>query len=136
MEITYNEQIEALVNYALIDTTNRNRIVRFDKINDSKLIAINDNEIIDVSGFNRVIDIYGIKHTFKKHGNSITEEKRGQIAITKEDFLLIPQIVLTENVQYSGKNKIGKDCLTYEKEIDETIYYYVEEIRKGRKELQ
>lgn len=135
MEIAYNEQIENLVNYALFDATNRNRIVRLDKINESTFIAISNSEIMDISGFTRVIDIYGIKHTFKKHGNAITEAKRGQIAINKEDFVLIPQIVWTENVHYSGKNKIGKHCLTYEKEIDETIYYYIEEIREGRKEL-
>ena len=88
MEITYNELIDDLVNYALIDKTNRNRIVRFDKISETTFIAISNSVMIDMSGFTRVIDIYGIKHTFKKHGNVITEAKRGQIAITKEDFFI------------------------------------------------
>lgn len=39
-----------------------------------------------------------------------------------------------ENVIYAGKDKLGNDCLLYEAVIRNT-YYYVEEIRKGKKEL-
>jgi phage-Barnase-EndoU-ColicinE5/D-RelE like nuclease3 len=36
---------------------------------------------------------YGVNHAIKKHGNPKTEESRGQVAITEQDFELIPQIV-------------------------------------------
>ena len=132
--MTNQEEIAALVDFALTDKTNKNRVVRFGEIDDLQAIAIHDKTEIDVSGYTRIIDVYGVKHTFIQHGNPTTEAKRGQIAVTKEDFLLIPQIVLTENIIYSGKNKIGKDCLLYEAIIND-IFYYVEEIREGRKEL-
>jgi hypothetical protein len=47
---------------------------------------------------------------------------------------LIPQIVSSENIIWVGKNKLGRDCLLYEAIIDE-VFYYVEEIRVGRKGL-
>ncbi len=134
IQMTNQEEIEALIQFALTDTTNKNKVVKLGEIDALQAIAIENKTELNVSGYTRIIDVYGVKHTFKNHGDPITEAKRGQIAVTKEDFLLIPQIVLTENIIYSGKNKIGKDCLLYEAIIND-IFYYVEEIREGRKEL-
>ena len=89
---------------------------------------------IDLTGYTRVIDKSGINHTIKNHGNEKKEQSRGQIAITNEDFELIPEIIKSENVIYSGKNDLGKDCLLYEAHIGSLIFY-IEEIRTGRKQL-
>ena len=62
------------------------------------------------------------------------EAKRGQIAITEEDFELVPIIVKSQNIIHVSKNKIGNDLILYEAIIKDT-FYYVEEVRKGRKEL-
>lgn len=85
-------------------------------------------------GFKRIIDKFGINHTLKHHGNVDIENRRGQIAITEEDFELVPQIVKSQNIIHVSKNKIGNDIILYEAIIKDT-FYYVEEVRKGRKEL-
>lgn len=85
-------------------------------------------------GFKRIIDKFSINHTLKSHGNVEIEKMRGQIAITEEDFELVPQIVQSQNIIHVSKNKIGNDILLYEAVINDT-FYYVEEVRRGRKEL-
>lgn len=85
-------------------------------------------------GFKRVIDKFGINHTLKQHGNIKKEQLRGQIAITKKDFELVPLIAVSNNIIHVSKNKFGNDIILYEAIIKNT-FYYVEEVRKGRKEL-
>jgi hypothetical protein len=85
-------------------------------------------------GFKRIIDKFSINHTLKNHGNVEIENKRGQIAITDVDFELVPQIVKSQNIIYVSKNKMGNDLILYEAILNDT-FYYVEEVRKGRKEL-
>ncbi len=131
---SFIEEIEILFDFAQNSISNKNQVVKFGKIDDIQAALIFEKTEIDIKGYQRVIDVYGIKHALKQHGNEQQEEKRGQIAIKKEDFLLIPQIVTSENVIWAGKNRIGKDCLLYEAIIDD-IFYYVEEVRIGRKEL-
>lgn len=89
---------------------------------------------LDVSGFERVLDNYGVRHTMKRHGNEKTEAKRGQIAVTFEDFDLIPLITSRpDSVFQDGKNKVGRDVIVFTKLIDGIGYRHVEEIRpKGK----
>ena len=89
---------------------------------------------LNVNGYKRIIDNYGVLHTLKNHGNVKLEESRGQIAITENDFTKIPSIVKTDNIIYSGKDRLGNDIILYEKKIG-VVYYYIEEIRVGRKVL-
>ena len=46
----------------------------------------------------------------------------------------MPQIVKSQNIIHVSKNKLGNDIILYEAIIKDT-FYYVEEVRKGRKEL-
>ena len=72
---------------------------------------------LNVNGYKRIIDNYGVLHTLKNHGNVKLEESRGQIAITENDFTKIPSIVKTDNIIYSGKDRLGNDIILYEKKI-------------------
>lgn len=88
----------------------------------------------DVNGFTRVIDNYGVRHTIKQHGNAAKEAKRGQIAVTLEDFGKIGLITATpDDVFADGKNKIGRDVIVFTKVIDGIGYRHVEEIRGKNK---
>jgi hypothetical protein len=80
------EEIEALLVFAFSDETNKNKVVKFGKISDEQANLIMEKTELNVEGYNRIIDVYAIKHTFRQHGNPQTEAKRGQIAIVKEDF--------------------------------------------------
>ena len=82
----------------------------------------------------RVLDNYGVRHTIKQHGNPTQEAKRGQIAVTLEDFEKIVLITSQpDNIFADGRNKIGRDVLVFVKVIDGIGYRHVEEIRGKHK---
>ncbi|MBI3398887.1 MAG: hypothetical protein HY026_06625 [Deltaproteobacteria bacterium] len=88
-----------------------------------------------MTGYKRVIDNYAIRHAMNEHGDPKTEEPRGQIALTKEDFQRIPDIVENpDKVESAGKSALGLDVIRYIKK-DNGIIYHIEEIRKGRRHV-
>jgi hypothetical protein len=81
------------------------------------------------------IDIYAIKHIFKEHGDIKREEARGQIAIQDEDILLLVDVLQEPDLIFSsGKNKLGKDTITFVKMINNK-YLVVQEVRDGKKTI-
>ena len=89
---------------------------------------------IDVAGFTRILDNYGVRHTIKQHGDPAKESRRGQVAVVLNDFGLIPLVTaLPDNVFADGKNKIGRDVIVFVKVIDGIGYRHVEEIRGKHK---
>lgn len=77
---------------------------------------------IDLSGYNRVIDNYSIKHILIRHGNEKQEAKKGQIAITLDKFELIPKVLNNpDEITVVGKNKIGNNVIKYTKKINDII---------------
>lgn len=97
---------------------------------------IRDLTGIDVSDFKHALDVLGIKHTFRKHGNPQTETPRGQIAVTDDDFALIPEIVGSpDNIEKGILTKRNRlQTIIYSKKLDGNVYY-VETIREGKKRL-
>jgi hypothetical protein len=84
--------------------------------------------------FTRVLDNYGVRHTMKQHGDPARELKSGQLAVTFEDFGLIPLITgEPDNVYADGKNRIGRDVIVFAKVINGIGYRHVEEIRGKHK---
>lgn len=132
--MTKKEAIRKLVKAAIENKKINNKAVSLGVIKETQASLIKAKAEIDVKGYKRIIDISAIKHTLKKHGNPKTELHRGQIAVTEKDFEKIPLIVKSKNIIYSGKNKIGRDCLLYEAKIG-NIFFYIEEIRTGKKQL-
>lgn len=89
---------------------------------------------IDLTGFTRAIDNYGVNHTLGHHGNAKTEAARGQIALTDEDFGYIPLVLSDpDTVEHAGKNGIGRDVIRYTRRVNGVIAY-VEEVRTGKRE--
>jgi hypothetical protein len=129
-----NKEIKELVDFAINSKSAVNKKVNISTISVLEAKTLKAKTNLDLSGYTRIIDKFGINHTLKEHGNEKTERPRGLIPVTKEDFEFIPEIVKSENVIYSGKSKLGLDCLLYETIIDD-IYYYIEKVRKGKKEL-
>ncbi len=82
------------------------------------------------------LDVSGTRHAIKEHGQPKTEEPRGQIAITDGDFEKIPEVIYSyDDVSFTGKNKIGRETITYKKSFNDGTIMYVEEIRDKRKTL-
>lgn len=89
---------------------------------------------LDLTGFDRMLDNYGIRHTLKQHGSSTREAARGQIAVALIDFGLIDLITSEPDaVFHGGRNKIGREVLVFTKLIDGIGYRHVEEVRSRRK---
>jgi hypothetical protein len=127
-------EIKQLVEFAKNSKSPENSKLEIGIIDEFEAELIQIKTGFKLRGFKRIIDKFGINHTLKNHGNSTIENKRRQIAITEEDFELVPETVKSQNIIHVSKNKIGNDIMLYEAIINET-FYYVEEVRKGRKEL-
>ena len=103
------------------------------ELSEKQIAQINEHLDINLEGFRRVLDNSGVLHCFKEHGDKIKEEARGQIAITKEDFEKIIEVVENpDKIQSLGKNRLGKEIILYEKEYD-YILCYVESVRESKK---
>lgn len=132
--MTRLEQINALIFFSKTAPKNENRIVKLGQLKPHEVKRIQDITGFNLEGYERIVDRFAVGHTLKVHGDQEGEALRGQIAVTEADFLKLPRIIKSENIIYAGKNKRGQDCLLYEATIG-NIFYYVEEIRKGRKQL-
>ena len=110
----------------------RRTVTIIGKVGNAELIL--EKTGMDVAGFTRVLDNYGVRHTIKQHGDQVKESRRGQVAVVLNDFGLIPLITAQpDNVFADGKNKIGRDVIVFVKVIDGIGYRHVEEIRGKHK---
>lgn len=75
---------------------------------------------------------YGVRHTLKKHGDPIAEARRGQIAVTAEDFGLLTTFTdFFDDAWHDRRSKLGREVLVFTKEIDGVGYWHAAEIRAG-----
>lgn len=90
---------------------------------------------VDVDdSYKHVIDNNAIRHALKNHGGK-SEEKRGQIPITDEDFGRLEDIVSNYDRIDVESGKRGNDNIIYSKSYEDGTTIFVEEKRVGRKEL-
>ena len=125
---------EAIVSFAreAMHIADRRTILQLGKVTNALLIL--EKTGLNVAGFTRVLDNYGVRHTIKQHGNAAKESRRGQIAVTLQDFEKIALITSQpDNIFADGKNKIDRDVLVFVKVIDGIGYRHVEEIRGKHK---
>lgn len=113
------KRIIKLVEDSIIDTSKNNLFFDF------ALVKVQDASILkqltaqNFIGYRHTLDSSGIIHSLK-HAN-----------ITMSDILLIPYIINSYDVMGVG---IKEGTIVYKKQIVNE-YFYVEEIRKGRKKL-
>lgn len=88
------------------------------------------------SEYNHIIDRSSINHVIRKHSDKESEDNRGQIAITEQDFERIPEILNNpDDIVGGSQTKAGLEAITYIKEIEDGSFIYLEEVRTGKKEL-
>lgn len=137
--VNFDEALDRLFKSATETIVTFNK-VKYGEISDkqaekAKKSARKHNIKLDITGFGKVIDSEAIRHMMNEHGNPAKEKARGQIAITKDDIVRIPEIAANpDSIEYAGKTRKGQDLLLYTKRINGEIYYY-EEVRTGQKEL-
>ncbi|MDR3243276.1 MAG: DUF1073 domain-containing protein [Elusimicrobiota bacterium] len=80
---------------------------------------------IDISGKEQKLTKSDIRHIYIQHGNPTKEAKRGQIAITADDLLLIPHITKNfDSVSLELEKSESRNVLKYKKKIEGTYYFY------------
>ncbi|MDZ7934825.1 MAG: hypothetical protein U5M51_07665 [Emticicia sp.] len=85
---------------------------------------IKDITDLDVSNHWVCIDNYGILHALEQHGSPISEAKRGQIALEKEDFFRMLEVFLyPEEIILVGKTShTQKPILQFIRQIEDKVY--------------
>lgn len=74
---------------------------------------------INVTNYNISLKTDAIRHIMNNHTNSNRENSRGQIPITSDDILNIPDIINNyDTIKKSGTTEQNKDTITFEKNID------------------
>ncbi len=118
------QQIIALYEKCLDTTEPFHTKIDICKVPDYLAQLVIETTTIDIANYMITIDNYGISHTLLQHGNPISEAKRGQVAIEKEDFIkwidvvLQPdKIVLLENTKRSNLPQIQFEKVIENKKI-------------------
>ena len=85
---------------------------------------------LDIHGHWVCIDNFGILHTLEQHGNPLTEARRGQIAIEKEDFIKFIDVFLQpDEVKLAGATKRTNLPLIQFMKIIEDKKFVIKELR-------
>ena len=128
--------ITEFVTSSLTNKNNKQLKFLINEIENNEISKILNLVNLNLAGYSHILDNFGILHTFKKHGDIKSEALRGQIAIETYDFAQIPIIISDADEISSGeKNNKGNILIKYTKAIDGIKYFYVAEIRTGRKEI-
>ena len=126
-DMTVNDKILSVIQAAINDEKKGADLFAVDE----KFAQLCKNELnLDISGFSHYIYSDDVRHLIKRHGQGSKDRN----SITNQDFLLIPIIQKEYDKIWVSKTKQGLDAITYVKEIIDE-YYYVEEIRTGKKKL-
>ena len=100
---------------------------------DEELMKLAASHGIDLNGFKHVIETSGIQHSENRHG----KQSKDREPLSLEDYLLVPFIIRNRDkvsISTSKSKRHEMGIVVYEKLIGSN-YYYVEEIRTGKKSL-
>lgn len=130
----YKEEIQQVIEKAKNNPNERQKIVigKVSKDLEEKAKANG----FDIAGYEHNLDVSGTRHAIKTHGNDKKESSRGQIAITDEDFIKIPDVVYhPDNISFGEYDVKDTPLIKYSKKFEDGTVIYVEEIRTRQKTL-
>ena len=105
------------------------------KLTDEQVKQIKEKTGLDLNGYERIVDNFGLQHIIKQHGIPKEEANRGQIHVTPKDLEKIKEITSDpDEIQLLTKSKRGGVVIQFIKRIG-NLFFYHEEIRTGKKEL-
>ena len=126
-KIPFSELVE------LIGTSCDYKFCIIDENIDDGLLELAAKHDIDLAGYKHVIETTGIQHSVNRHGGRSNDRE----PLSLEDYLLIPFIIRNRDkvsVSTTMTKRHEAIVLVYEKQIG-LEFYYVEEIRTGKKSL-
>ncbi len=91
---------------------------------------------LDIEGYKHVIDGSAVRHVINRHGNEQIEVSRGQLPVRDADLDRIPEVIDSPDIVLLGTLTKGlKDQIGFVKRLDDGTTLYLEEVRRGRKQL-
>ena len=88
---------------------------------------------LDISGLSHEVTNYFVNHSINRHGNAKTERAQGQVAITRADFDLIPDIVKNPDLTVLNIKHNQIIFIAYSKKFDDWTAIYYEEVLNSKK---
>lgn len=81
---------------------------------------------VNIAGARKLINVYGIRHALKRHGNHTLEQLDNQIGLQDSDFNLIPGILSNpDSVQRGTDTNRGNKVLKFIKIINGHTYIVI-----------
>ncbi len=89
-----------------------------------------------VASFVVVLENGTARHTLRHHGDIAAEAKRGQIAVTEDDLVLMPQLLCEfDTVESADVTKQGTPQARFRKRIGAVDYEVFVEVRRAAKQI-
>jgi hypothetical protein len=130
----YKSSLEPLIKSAK-ESKNEHKTSKIGNVQDWLAKEASSNGV-NIDGYQHSIDTSAIRHILNRHGDVVSERKRGLVAVTHEDIASIPEIIATpDKVVFGAKNKRNQDLIVYLKTMPDGSTIYIEEVRGGKKEL-
>ncbi len=123
------ETISNLFDFAFNNPLNQLLRIDLGEVNGNLSNFIAEKTGIITCGAVFSMDNYAILHTITEHSNEKMEAQRGQVAVNKNSFSKLLEIIASPDVvKYAGKNIFGNDVVVFDKQLD-NLYFAVWEIR-------
>ena len=134
--ITTFQEAVSFVKNALSNKQNVDRAY-LGKVPDAVAQTIQKATGLDIRGFGVMMNGNDVRHIMKDHGDILTEQTRGQVAVTADDIARIPDILSSpDRVYLSGETDTkGRKVLVFEKQIGDK-YISIQGISDGKQVLQ
>ena len=112
-----------ILNFINISKKSSNDKLYYGKIDSTLALKIYSSINLYLKDYNFSLQRNSLKHIFNHHGIHTKENKRGQIKIIAEDFILLPKILNNyDKIYLSHKVECNNISFVIEKEIDNIIY--------------
>jgi hypothetical protein len=123
-------EISALYDECLAIKTPFHRKLDLFIVPENLALKVQEATGIDINGLWVCIDNFGIIHTLEQHGNPISEARRGQIAVEKEDFERFLDVFLfPDEIKLAGVTKrTNLPLIQFIKEIEHKTFV-IKEVR-------
>ena len=92
---------------------------------------------MDVDSFDYALDPSAVRHVQRGHGNQGAESGRGQVAVTADDYAMLPELLnAPDEISDAGVSRMARRPLVkFTKQIGDRRIVAVFEVRTGRKML-
>ena len=127
----FADRVLELVRTALSRRSGNKAFIDIGPVSDAVATRIKEDTGLDVSGYTHSLDESGVRHIFNQHGDEETEQERGQVAVTEEDFARLREVVAEPDSIRPGNDA---NTVIFAKKFGNT-WHYVQEVRTGRKKL-